>query len=130
MTAPDDLTWDISPPRRPSLDDCGGASIQDHAQFPPDRTTMPYAAQLNQWAKQIARMGGMVPAAKFSVTFSGGTPSISQFACMPTAPEIGDFTVTDNGAGDTTITWASGTFPTSTLSPEATRNGGASGGGI
>src|SRR5262249_8966247 len=93
--------------------------------YPPIAPEMPYAEELNQWAKQIPRLAGVVPAAAFSVTFSGGTPSISQFVAMPTGPELASFTVTDNGSGDTTISWAAGTFPTSVLAPTVTMNSDA-----
>lgn len=115
--APAELTWDISPPRRPSLSDLGNAAIQDHASKPPDKATMPYADQLNQWAKQLERLAAMIEGVGLSITFAAGTPSVSQFVAMRTTTVIGDFTVTDNGAGDTTITWPANTFPPSVLGP-------------
>ena len=117
MVAPDTLTWDIDPPRRPSLDDVGGATLQDHASKPPDKATMPYADQLNQWAEQIERLAAMIEGVGLSVTFAAGTPSVSQFVAMRTTTVIGDFTVDDNGTGDTTITWPANTFPPSVLGP-------------
>lgn len=122
MTAPNTLTFDIAPPRRPSLDDCGGATLINDAVDPPDPQTMPYAEQLNQWAKQIARFGGSIAVARFSIVFSAGTPSIGQFVCLPTAPITGTFTVTDNGNGDTTISWPADTFPPSVLKPMVALN--------
>ncbi len=117
MAAPDELTFDIVPPRRPSLDDCGGGKLIDDAENPPDPETMPYAAQLNQLQKQVARFGGSVAVARFSIVFNAGTPSIGQFVCLPTGPITSTFTVTDNGNGDTTISWPANTFPSSVLKP-------------
>ena len=122
MTAPAQLTWDIDPPRRPSLGDVGGATLQDHASKPPSKATMPYADQLNQWAKQIERLAALTPVAIFSVEFSGGKPSITQFTAMRTTLSIGDFTVDDNGDGDTTISWPANSFPSPAVKPMAALN--------
>lgn len=131
MAAAVQLTWDIDPPRRPSLDDVGGATLEDHASKPPSKATMPYAAQLNQWAKQVERLAALVPSFGVTVTFSGGgAPSVTQFTAMRTTVENADFTVTDNGTGDITIEWPAGTFPTSVLGPMAALNDGTVGGGI
>ncbi len=127
--APAELTWDIDPPRRPSLADLGNATLQDHASKPPSKATMPYADQMNQWAKQEERLAAMTEACGISVTFSGSDPSVSQFIAMRTTTVIGDFTVTDNGTGDTTITWPANTFPTSALGPTASLNDTTVGGG-
>ena len=125
MAAAETLTWDLATPRRPSLDDVGGAGLIDHATRPPIAVRMITADAGNQWQEQIQRLAGMVPVASFSVRFSAGTPSIYKFVAMPTAPITGTFTVTDNGPGDTTISWPAGTFPTSALEPKASLNGGS-----
>lgn len=122
MTAPNDLTWDLDIPRRPSLDDVGGAALEDDAKKPPIPPKMPYAAQLNQWAMQIERLSAVTPVAVFTVTFSAGTPTVNSFQCMRTGMLTSDFTVTDNGNGDTTITWAANTFPTPTAQPSVSIN--------
>jgi hypothetical protein len=41
---------------------------------------------------------------------------------MRTTTVIGDFTVTDNGTGDTTITWPANTFPPPAYKPKASLN--------
>ena len=128
--APAQLTWDISPPRRPSLSDVGNATLIDHASEPPSKATMPYADQLNQWAKQVERLAAMTAGVGLSVTFSAGVPSVSQFIAMRTTTVIGNFTVTDNGTGDTTITWPANTFPPSALGPAPALNDTTVGGGI
>lgn len=120
LTAPNDLTWDITPPRRPSLQDCGEALHENDTAYPPTGPIEPYAEELNQWAKQISRMGGVVPAAILYVTFAGGNPGVTQFVAMPTGVTLSTFTLTDNGPGDTSITWPAGTFPTSVMWPSAT----------
>ncbi len=120
MAAAETLTFDISPPRRPALDDVGGAALVDNATEPPIPPEMPYADQLNQWALQIQRFGGIVPVALFSVRFATGTPVLDSFGCLPTAPMTGSFTITDEGPGTTTITWAAGTFPSAIVKPMVT----------
>lgn len=131
MAAAVQLTWDITPPRRPSLDDVGGATLADHAAAPPSKATMPYADQLNQWAKQIERLAALSGAFGLSVTFSGGgAPSVAQYTAMRTTTVNADFTVTDNGTGDTTIAWPASTFPTSVLGPLGSLNDGVVGGGV
>ncbi len=120
MAAADTLTFDISPPRRPALDDVGGAALIDNALRPPRGSTMPTAAQLNQWALQIQRFGGIVPVALLSVRFTAGVPSLDSFACLPTAPITATFTVTDTATGNTTITWPANTFPSALVKPMVT----------
>ncbi len=122
MAAATDSTFDLVPPRRPSLDDVGSAGIVDHATLPPIGPRMPTAAMLNIWQRLVARLCGVVPIASFSVTFSAGTPSIAQFVAMPTGPITNTFTVHDIGNGNTSITWPAGTFPASTLKPKVSLN--------
>lgn len=130
MAAASTLTWDITPPRRPSLDDIGGATLADDAAYPPHKATMPYADQLNQCQTQIERLAAMTEALTISVTFAAGVPSVSQFTSMRTTTVIGDFTVTDNGTGDTTITWPANAVTTSTGGPMPALNDTTVGGGI
>lgn len=122
MAAATDLTFILTPPRRPSLDDLGSATLEDHAAFPPNKRNMPYADQMNQWAKQLERLCSIVPVATFSVAFSGGTPGIVLFNSMRTDDLLGTFIVTDNGTGDTTISWSTGRYPTAKLKPMVTLN--------
>lgn len=126
MPAVETLTWDIAAidggPRRPSLEDVGGATLQDDAMYPPDPTTMPYAAQLNQLQKQAAAVGEVVPALVFSVEFTAGDPIIVSASGPRTSLVIADLTPTDNGVGDTTITWPANTFPPEVAGPEVSIN--------
>lgn len=128
--APAQLTWDITPPRRPSLADVGGATLADHAAKPPNKETMPYADELNQWAKQIERLATMIGSFGVSVTFGGSGPVVSQYTAMRTTVLNATFTVVPNGTGDTTISWPVNTFPTSVLGPMHALNDGVVGGGI
>ena len=120
------LTWDLEAadggPRRPSLEDMGGATLEDDTGRPPDRRRMPYAAQLNQVQKQAAAVGAVVESLALSVEFSGSTPAVVAFTCPRTGLEIADFTVTPNGTGDTTITWPADTFPPELARPEVSIN--------
>lgn len=124
MAASPTLTFDLATPRRPSLDDIGGAVATDHASKPPTKGTMPYADAWNQMQRLCERLSAMSPVCGLSVTFSAGVPSVAQFTSMRTSVLIGAFTVTDNGTGDTTITWPANTFPTSTLGPIVGLNDG------
>jgi hypothetical protein len=122
----EELSWDLEAadggPRRPSLEDMGGATLVDDTEFEPDRSRMPYAAQLNQLQKQASAQGQVVESLVLSVEFSGGAPAVVAFTCPRTGMGIDDFTVTDNGTGDTTITWPADTFPPELTRPELTIN--------
>jgi hypothetical protein len=121
-----ELSWKLEAadggPRRPSLADVGGATLEDDTEYPPNRETMIYADEANQWQMQIVAMGGVVPSLVLSVEISGGTPAVVAFTCPRDDLEIDDFTVTDNGTGDTTITWPADTFPPELTRPELTIN--------
>lgn len=119
MTAPDYPVFDgdgVSvPPRRPSLDDLGGATLIDSSDYPPDTETMPYAGELNQWQHVQAGLARVAPAALVEIRFSGGTPSVFRVLALGSEVGTGDFALTDNGNGDTTVTVASGLLPTLAL---------------
>jgi hypothetical protein len=121
-----ELSWMLEAgdggPRRPSLADVGGATLEDDTEFPPNPAKHPYANQLNQWAKQIAAMGGVVPSLVLSVEITAGAPAVVAFSCPRDDLEISDFTETDNGTGDTTITWPADTFPPELARPTVTIN--------
>lgn len=128
MSSPDTLTWDLlvadGGARRPSLDDVGGAVLIDDPDDPPpvDGEDI-YAAMGNQWAGQIQAIGKTVFSVAISVTFSGSTPSIAGIMATGTNVDASAFTVTDNGVGDTTLSWTSGDLPPMTCSPMASLNG-------
>lgn len=127
MSAPDHYVYDghagsSTAPRRPTEADLGGTGFVDDQEYPPDPTTMPNAAMAIQQVKALAGIARVSPVAIIGVTFSGGTPSISEFRVAGTLVVAGDLTVTDNGNGDTTIEWPADTFPASSTHPALTLN--------
>lgn len=117
MAAAEDLVFALASPRRPTADDVD-ATLEDDGAYPP-AAGMPYADQLNQGLKLARACGLMIYVAKIEVHFAGGTPSVHAVAAANDAIVPGTFTVTDNTAGDTTITWPADTFPIAALSPTA-----------
>lgn len=119
MAIPTTCTWEIvGAPRRPSLDDVGGGVFVDDQTYAPDPTTMPSAAMENQNERQVAALAKVVDACVISISFSGGTPSISQFSACSALVITGTFTVTDMGTGDTKVEWPANTFPTAVAKPK------------
>jgi hypothetical protein len=110
MTAAE-YTFDITPARRPSLADVGGASKTDDAEFPPNPETDPTAPEWNFFAQAVARYGGLNAVCVFEVTFFAGAPTITAFAALRTSLEAASVTPTDNGVGDTTFAFPSGVLP-------------------
>jgi hypothetical protein len=104
-------------PRRPALDDVGGASKEDDQVKPPDPVTMPCADDWNQIAQLAAYYGQVLPVAVVSVTYTTGTPVVSYFGAIDPNLTGGSVTPTDNGDGDTTLSWAADTFPATNLNP-------------
>jgi hypothetical protein len=117
MSVPDLLTYDIVPPRRPSLDDLGGVGFLDDQVYPPDAITMPHAKEMNQAHRQELAAHSVIPVLVLDIQFSAGTPSLAAFKCCSTIPVTGTFTFVDNGTGDTSITWPANTFPTPAYRP-------------
>lgn len=108
-------------PRRPSLADLGGATVQNG--FPePDRSRMVYGEQQNSIQHHAYAACRVADLVTFSIKFTTGTPSMDGVLAPNPAIGIPTFTVTDNGTGDTTITWAAGTFPPITCQPQVTVN--------
>lgn len=98
------LTFDDSPPRRPTIDDVGGGQ-KVNATAAPNPVTQATAEDFNQTTKQVVAYGKMIPLARLFVTFAAGVPSITTMHTPSEVLVIGDFTVTDNADGDTTISW-------------------------
>lgn len=113
--APDYFVFDgdggSNAPRRPGVSDVGGAALVDDQAAPPDPETMPHATQLNQWMNLLVGYGLVAPAVIVSVSFSGGTPSKDVVVGIGFNVSASDVTLTDNGAGDTSVTLAAGKFP-------------------
>lgn len=104
-------------PHRPSLAQLGGGAYQDEQDNPPDLDTMPSAAMENANEKTLAGVARTCVVARFSIRFVAGAPVIGDLICADDTLLAGDFTVTDNGNGDTSITWPAGTFPTMAVQP-------------
>lgn len=101
-----------NPARRPSLDDIGGDELEEHPQFPPNKSgKMPYADQLNERARQIRGAAGTGAFCTLHVRFAAGAPTIESVQARNSALSAGDFTLTDNADGDTTIEWLSYKLP-------------------
>lgn len=115
MAAEETCTWDLATPRRATLEDLGGAGYEDEpAPFAPDPITMPNALEANQKAQQLAAINRVIPICVMFVTITGGTPAITGVFAPGSEVDSSDFTVTDNGAGDTTIDWEVGILPNGT----------------
>lgn len=134
MTAATTYTWDfnlgIVPPldaRAASLDDLGGAQLVDDAVYPPIPPQMPYAAQLNQWALQLAGVNRVVPALVVEIHYIAGVPTIINATGMSsiitttwaTTGAPNNLLVTHVGTGIVQITWAAGTLPNPRRRPRA-----------
>lgn len=113
------LTYDQAVAARPTINDLGGGAYQNDPQHPPNPATHPTAEMFNQATKQIVALTGVSPTLKIQVEFPGGVPTITQLIAMGTLVKITDFTVTPNGAGDTSITLTAGKIP-----PQLTRASG------
>lgn len=111
-------------PVRPSLAQLGGAAYQNDANNVPDLDTMPSAEMENANEWTLAGVARVCPVAIISIAFASGTPGVDQQSCVDPAIVDGTFTVTDNGAGDTSITWPADTFPVPAAKPHSlTLNG-------
>lgn len=115
-----DCTFNLTPPRRPSLADLGGAEKRDDARFPPDPVSMPTAPNWNQFALLHEGLAKFVPFIEFEIRFNAGAPYIASVRSMRSALTTASFAApTDNGPGDTTISWAaiSTAFPPKNRDP-------------
>ena len=111
------LTYEQDPPRRPALDDLDGGACENDPKKPPQPGIDPSAEAMNQRDKLVVGLAALVGAAWVHVTFSAGTPSIAAVGGMrqgANALVAGDFAVTDNGAGDTSVVHAGGKLPPKT----------------
>ncbi len=105
-------------PRRPSTDDLGGDDKLDDADFPPDPVEHPTAAGHNQIVKVIAGLSRTAAACKLEIDFSGGAPFVKDAGGLSSNIIQATFeTPTDNGNGDTTVSWPADTFPPAIVSP-------------
>jgi hypothetical protein len=105
------VTFDESPPRRPALDDFGGADFEDDTSAPPERGVHPSAEDFNQACLVAARLAGIAFVAQVEVSFSAGDPVLANFVSLVAGVTSETFTLTDNAAGNTSIEWPANTFP-------------------
>lgn len=127
MSADEVLTWDralvdggASRPTLALLD--AGELLDDEAHPPVTDGTEPYAAQLNQWSKQIVAVGRVASSAIMTIDCSSG--SVVKVA-LQTPSEIlalTDFTITIDSTGVSTVSWTSGALPPMTCDPTLTLN--------
>lgn len=116
MSTPSYFTFDGDPPnsvapRRPGIDDVGGAAKLDDQQYPPDPQTMPTAADENQAERLLVGYGKVVPAIIISVKFTAGAPVLDAFAAVGFNITTPDITFTDHADGDTSVLIATGELP-------------------
>lgn len=121
---------DLEEPRRGSLQDFGNATLEDDEDFAPDKNTMLYADLGNGLQRGVAAHEKAVFKVGITVTFSGGSPVVSQVTGGPAAAVVDTITPGDDGDGDTTLTWPAGTFAAAILGPMASLNDDTFGGGI
>lgn len=127
MTAPSYFVFDGDPdngvvPRIPSVDDLGGGEFEDDAEYPPDPQIFPSALDENQQERVLAALARTATVLNVYVTFPSGTPIVSGFETVGTLLESSDITLTDNGAGDTTISWPANKLPPREVGPTLTLN--------
>lgn len=122
MAAKPYLTYDGDPgnavaPFRPGIDDLGGAELLDDQEYPPDPETQPTADAWNQKVMVAVAHARVVPVMLVAVRFAAGVPTVEAFSSVSTSLLSGDLTILDNGAGDTSITWAADALPVPLVPP-------------
>lgn len=103
-------------PHRPSLDNLGGNTKVDDQDYPPS-SEEPSADEHNRFAECIALAMACIPTVMMTVTFSSGAPIYAKFWAANSNLTSADFPLTDNGAGDTTISWAANIIPPTRTDP-------------
>jgi hypothetical protein len=103
MATPKYFVFDGDPnngvsPRRPGIDDVGGAQKQNDAEFLPD-PDMPDADDDNQHQKLIVGLSKVATMAVIYVKFVSGVPTIFGIRAPGSALIASDFTVTDVATG-------------------------------
>ena len=97
------LTYDQSTWHRPGIDELGGGS-QENVTLPRDPRTVPHADIFNQFVRQIVADATVAPSARIQVEFAASVPSVTAVVALNTSLVPADFTITDNGNGDTSLT--------------------------
>lgn len=103
MATPQYYVFDGDPansvnPRRPGIDDVGGAQKQNDAAFLPD-PDMPDADDDNQHQRLLVGLAKVADGAKIVVRYAGTVPSIFGIRAVGSLLQASDFTVTTVGTG-------------------------------
>jgi hypothetical protein len=99
------LTYDQAAWHRPGVDELGGGS-QKNVTKPRNPLTVPDVDAFNQLAQQIVAQATLAASARIQVEFVAGVPTVTVVTALNTLLVPADFTVTDNGLGDTSLTLA------------------------
>lgn len=120
MTVSATSTFEQTPPLRPGESDVlTGVKSNGTPTVP---THIPSAEEFMQMARLLVAAMRMVPIARISVEFTAGTPAIQSFVSIRGDATAADFTLTDNGAGDTSITVAAGRYTAGNTKATASLN--------
>lgn len=119
--------YDLATPRRPTLDDVGGAAkINDPGAPAPDPVLMLTADDVNIGETLLQRLCALAPVAVLYVTVPGGVATKTTVIGMPdgsNAPTEGNlasaFTIDHPDDGMFVITVAAGVLPPAALPPRA-----------
>lgn len=109
MPSENTLTFDQDPPHRADLTELGGGAKENDAIHKPDPIKMPTAEDFNQFSKQLAGINRVMPLALVWIRITAGTPAVFAVQAPGSGVVIADFTLTDEGAGQTLIEWTTGT---------------------
>lgn len=112
------LVYKQSPPRRAVLDDLHGGRLENVPGKTPG-PDHPNADKMNQSDALVIALNNVAPHTKLYVTFSSGTPTKTGVWSLRDDLALADFTVTDNGSGDTSITHSGGKLSGATWPAEA-----------
>lgn len=115
MSVSPTVTYKQVPPKRPGeADIINGTKENATSTVPPH---MPAAEEYMQMARQIAAMARTARLLRLTVDYTAGVPYLVELVCMRDDLVLGDFTVTDNGVGDVSITWPVDKLPASSTRP-------------
>lgn len=109
-------------PRRPSVDDLGGAAFEDDEGLPPVPPYEKGASAENQQERVLAGICQTIFTLVVSVEFSSGDPVLAGFSTTSTLLDSDDITIEDDGAGNTHITWPANMLPSRNVGPMLTLN--------
>lgn len=112
-------TYEQDPPRWPAAGDLHEGALENDAEFPPTPAE-PNADAMNQSDAQVILLAaGALMAITLAVTITAGAPAITDILfCVHPDVVIGDFTVTDNAAGDTSIVYTGDLLPPKKRPPQ------------